>query len=119
MEFHLLLPGEAATLLGTSQVVISELISAGKLGAFRDAGEWWIPLQCLAMYTGDEFSVDAACALSDLVRKGGAFVRAFADQPEAVERIEQGDFPAGSVGACLQQAMRMYRREQIALGDDV
>ena len=118
MEFHLLLPDEAATLLGTSSTVISEAISAGKLGAFREDGEWWIPLQCLAMYPGDEFSVDAACALSDLVRQGAAFVRSFAEDPEAVARIERDEFPAGSVGACLKQALRMYRRAQERLVED-
>jgi len=115
MEFHLLLPDEAATLLGTSSTVISEAISAGKLGAFREHGEWWIPLQCLAMYPGDEFNVEAACALSDLIRQGAAYVRSVASDPEAVARIEQGDFPPGSVGACLKQALRMYRRAQEGL----
>jgi excisionase family DNA binding protein len=114
MEYHLLLPGEAATLLGTSQDAIKDLITQGKLGAFRDGGEWWIPLQCLSGYGGDELQVDPACALAQLVQKDGAFFHTFADHPEAAERIEKAVFAPGSVGVCLQQALRMYRRAEAA-----
>jgi len=114
MEYHLLLPSEAATLLGTSQETIEALITQGKLGAFRDAGAWWIPLQCLSTYGGGELQVDAACALAQLVQKDGQFFHTFAEHAEAAERIENADFAPGSVGVCLQQALRMYRRAEAA-----
>lgn len=115
MEFHLLLPSEAAALVGASTATILGLIESGRLGAFRDHGECWIPLQCLTLYSGDELRVDAACALAELVRKKDD-VRSIADNPHAVQRIEQTEFPQGSVGACLKQALRMFRRAQPGLG---
>jgi hypothetical protein len=112
MEFHLLLPVEAATLLGTSQESIRGLIAEGKLGAFRDEDEWWIPLQCLSSYEGDELEVDAACALAGLLRKDGPFARTFVEHPEAAAVIERAEHAPGSVGACLKQAVVMCRRAQ-------
>jgi hypothetical protein len=112
MEYHLLLPGEAATLLGTSPDAIRSLIAEGKLGAFRDDDEWWIPLQCLSTYTGSELEIDAACALAGLLRKDGPFARTFVEHPEAAAVIERADHAPGSVGACLKQALVMFRRAQ-------
>src|SRR5688572_1244155 len=100
MDFHLLLPGEAASLLGVSVETITDLIETGQLGAFRDAERWWIPLQCLALYAGDDFKVDAACALSELIGRGEGVFRTFDQHPEAAERIQNSSFAAGSVGAC-------------------
>jgi excisionase family DNA binding protein len=116
MEYHLLLPSEAATLIGTSKETIESLIREGKLGAFRDAGDWWIPLQCLSTYVGDDLTVEAACALAQLVQRDGTFYHTFAEPPEAAERIEGASFEPGSVGVCLQQALRMYRRSDAARG---
>ena len=116
MDFHLLLPGEAASLLGVSVDRITELIEAGQLGAFRDAEHWWIPLQCLALYAGDDFKVDAACALAELIGQGDGLVRTFDQHPEAAERIQNSNFEAGSVGACIKQALLMYRRSQAGGG---
>lgn len=112
MDFHLLLPGEAASLLGVSVARITELIDSGQLGAFRDHERWWIPLQCLAMYAGDDFKVDPACALAVLVGEGDGLIRTFDDHPEAAERIQNSEFAAGTVGACLKQALIMYRRSR-------
>jgi len=119
MEYHLLLPGEAATLLGTSAETVRGLIDAGKLGAFRDQSEWLIPLQCLSSYEGSELEVDAARALGSLLDKDSAFARTVANDPEAADIIEHTEHAPGSVGACLKQALVMVRRAQPGADHDV
>lgn len=112
MDFQLLRPSEAASLVDVAPGTIIGLIGSGKLGALRQQGEWWIPLQCLILFPGDELRVDAACALAELVKTEAPFLRSVADDPEAAQRIEATDYPPGSVGTCLKQALRLVRRSQ-------
>jgi excisionase family DNA binding protein len=110
MDFHLLQPSEAALLVGVSAETILALIKDGKLGALRDQDEWWIPLKCLTLYSGDELKVDAACALAELVKQQQATIQSIAADTDAVHRIDGAQFPPGSVGTCLKQALIMFRR---------
>jgi excisionase family DNA binding protein len=111
MQFHLLSPNESAALLGTSVGIILALIESGKLGAFHEGDDWRIPLQCLTLFAGEEIQVDPACALAELVKGPDDILHMISSDAEAVQRIDQGNFPPGSVGTCLKQALRMYRRE--------
>ncbi|MFA6985967.1 MAG: helix-turn-helix domain-containing protein [Arenimonas sp.] len=115
MDFQLLRPSEAASLVDVSPGTIIGLIGSGKLGALRQQGEWWIPLQCLILFPGNELRVDAACALAELVKTEGPFLRSVADDPETAQRIEGADYPPGSVGTCLKQALCLVRRAQASV----
>ena len=110
MDLYLLLPKEAAALINVPCESLVAMIAAGRLGAFRDSGEWWIPLKCLTDLRSDEIDVGPAEALEQLVSARENPLQSLSD--EAAERIESSDFPPGSVGLCLQQAMVMIRRHQ-------
>lgn len=112
MDFQLLRPSEAASLVDATPGTIIGLIGSGRLGALRQQGEWWIPLQCLILYPGDDLRVDAACALAELVKTEASFLRSLVDDAETAQRIEAAEYPPGSVGTCLKQALRLVRRSQ-------
>jgi hypothetical protein len=115
MDLYLLLPKEAAALINVPCESLVAMIAAGRLGAFRNSGEWWIPLKCLTQLASDEFDVGPAEALEQLVSTKENPLQSLSD--EAAERIETSDFPPGSVGLCLQQAMLMFRRHQAGTDD--
>ena len=110
MEFNLLKPSEAAALLKLPSEEVIALIEQGKLGAFRDNDQWWIPLKCLADLTGHGIDPQAVEALELMLDKHSSWLRSFDAHPEAVAEIEATEFPPGSVGVCLQQALAIARR---------
>jgi len=115
MELNLLLPKEAAALINVPCDSLVAMITAGRLGAFRNSGEWWIPLKCLTELASDEIDVGPAEALEQLVSAKQNPLQLLSN--EAAERIENSDFPPGSVGLCLKQALLLFRRHQAGTGD--
>ena len=115
MDYVLLTPDEAGALLNLRRDEIVSLVETGELGGLRVAGHWRIPLKSITSLLAAGIKSQTARALERVFNDPAAWERVFGAHPEVTQRIEAGDFPTGSVGAYLKDAIRVARG-QIGLG---
>jgi excisionase family DNA binding protein len=117
MDYVLLSPEEAATLLNLSAPEIVELIESGELGGLRVAGHWRVPLKSITQMLAVGMKAQTARALEHVFEDHATWQRVFGAHPEVTQSIEAGEFPVGSVGAYLKEAIaisKQQRRGQVA-----
>ena len=120
MDYVLLTPEEAAALLSLSAQEIVELIESGELGGLKVAGHWRVPLKSITQMLAVGMKAQTARALEKVFEDHATWQRVFGAHPEVTQQIEAGDFPVGSVGAYLKEAIaisRSQRRGQVAPGN--
>ena len=120
MDYVLLSPEEAAALLNVSANEIVELIESGELGGLKVAGHWRIPLKAITQMLAVGMKAQTARALEKVFEDHATWQRVFGAHPEVTQEIETGEFPVGSVGAYLKEAISMsraQRRGRVAKGN--
>ena len=121
MDYVLLTPEEAAALLNVSSEEIVSLIEVGELGGLRVAGHWRIPLKSISDLLASGMKAQTVRALERVFNDHSTWNRLFASHPEVTQRIVTGDFPSGSVGAYLKEAIaisRSQRAGQVGPGEE-
>lgn len=121
MDYVLLSPEEAATLLNLSAEEIVGLIESGELGGLRVAGHWRVPLKSITQLLATGMKAQTARALEQVFENHETWQRVFGAHPEVTQTIEAGEFPQGSVGAYLKEAIaiaRLQRAGRIAPGNE-
>ena len=121
MDYVLLSPEEAATLLNLSPEEIVQLVETGELGGLRVAGHWRIPLKSITQMLAVGMKAQTVRALERVFDDHETWKRVFGSHPEVTQTIEAGEFPQGSVGAYLKEAIsiaRAQRRGQVAPGNE-
>ena len=111
MDYVLLTPEEAAALLNFRPEEIVGLIESGELGALKVAGQWRVPLKAITQMLAIGMKSQTARALEQVFEDHGTWQRVFGAHPEVTQQIEAGEFPVGSVGAYLKEAIAMSRRQ--------
>ena len=117
MDYVLLSPEEAATLLNLSSEEIVGLIESGELGGLKVAGHWRVPLKSITQMLAAGMKSQTARALEHVFEDHATWQRVFGAHPEVTQTIETGEFPQGSVGAYLKEAIaisKQQRRGQVA-----
>ena len=109
MDYLLLTPDEAGALLSLERDEILELIETGELGGLKISGHWRIPLKSITALLADGMRSQTARALERVFSDPGAWSRVFGAHPEVTQRIQAGQFPTGSVGDYLKQAIALHR----------
>ena len=120
MDYVLLSPEEAAALLNVGAQEIVELIESGELGGLKVAGHWRVPLKSITQMLAVGMKAQTARALEKVFEDHATWQRVFGAHPEVTQQIEAGDFPVGSVGAYLKEAIaisRDQRRGRVAGGN--
>ena len=120
MDYVLLSPEEAATLLNLSPAEIVGLIESGELGGLKVAGQWRVPLKAITQMLAVGIKAQTARALEQVFEDHATWQRVFGAHPEVTQLIETGEFPQGSVGAYLKEAIaiaRDQRRGRVAPGN--
>ena len=112
MDYVLLTPEEAATLLAVSPEEIVQLIETGELGGLRVAGHWRVPLKSITQMLAAGIKSQTARALERVFADHATWQRVFGAHPEVTQQIEAGDFPVGSVGAYLKEAIAISRSQR-------
>ena len=112
MDYVLLSPAEVGTLLnlGTEEVVA--LVETGELRGLRIAGHWRVPLKSVAELLATGLKDQNLRALERVFNDHETWTRVFGAHPEVTQSIETGDFPSGSVGAWLKEAIAISRQQQ-------
>ena len=105
MDYVLLTPDEAGALLSLERDEIIALIETGELAGLRIAGHWRIPLKSITTLLAAGVKSQSARALERVFNDHGTWHRVFGAHPEVTQEIAAGDFPTGSVGAYLKQAI--------------
>jgi excisionase family DNA binding protein len=109
MDYVLLTPEEAGSLLNVGREEIVSLIETGELGGLRIAGHWRIPLKSITELLAAGMKSQHARALERVFTDHGAWTRVFGAHPEVTQELETGQFPRGSVGAYLKEAIAVHR----------
>ena len=120
MDYVLLSPEEAAALLNLSAEEIVGLIESGELGGLKVAGHWRVPLKAITQMLAAGMKSQTARALEQVFEDHATWQRVFGAHPEVTQEIEAGEFPVGSVGAYLKEAIsiaRDQRRGRVAAGN--
>jgi excisionase family DNA binding protein len=112
MDYVLLTPEEAATLLAVSPAEIVALVETGELGGLRVAGHWRVPLKAITQMLAVGMKSQTARALERVFEDHATWQRLFGAHPEVTQQIEAGDFPRGSVGAYLKEAIAIARAQR-------
>ena len=112
MDYLLLTPEEAAELLNVSSEEIVSLIEVGELGGLRVAGHWRIPLKSIAELLASGMKAQTVRALERVFNDHTTWNRVFGSHPEVTQSIMTGDFPSGSVGAYLKEAIEISRSQR-------
>jgi len=112
MDYVLLSPEEAAALLNLSAQEIVGLIESGELGGLKVAGHWRIPLKAITQMLAVGMKAQTARALEQVFEDHETWQRVFGAHPEVTQQIEAGEFPVGSVGAYLKEAIALSRSQQ-------
>jgi excisionase family DNA binding protein len=112
MDYVLLTPEEAATLLAVSPAEIVQLVETGELGGLRVAGHWRVPLKAITQMLAFGMKTQTARALEHVFEDHATWQRVFGAHPEVTQQIEAGEFPMGSVGAYLKEAIAISRRQR-------
>ena len=112
MDYVLLSPEEAAALLKRSPQDIVALIESGELGGLKVAGQWRVPLKAITQMLATGMEQHTAQALKMAFDDHATWQRVFGAHPEVTQEIEAGEFPVGSVGAYLKDAIANARKLQ-------
>ena len=112
MDYVLLSPDEAATLLNVSPGEIVQLVETGELGGLRVAGHWRVPLKAITQMLATGMKTQTARALEHVFEDHETWQRVFGAHPEVTQQIEAGEFPVGSVGAYLKEAISISRHQR-------
>jgi excisionase family DNA binding protein len=112
MDYVLLSPEEAAALLKRSPQDIVALIESGELGGLKVAGQWRVPLKAITQMLATGMEQQTAQALKMAFDDHATWQRVFGAHPEVTQEIEAGEFPVGSVGAYLKDAIANARKLQ-------
>ena len=112
MDYVLLSPEEAAALLKRSPQDIVALIESGELGGLKVAGQWRVPLKAITQMLATGMEQHTAQALKMAFDDHATRQRVFGAHPEVTQEIEAGEFPVGSVGAYLKDAIANARKLQ-------
>ena len=112
MDYVMLSEEEAATLLNLSEHEIVELIEAGELGGLKIAGHWRVPLKSITQMLAAGVKTQTVRALEQVFEDHATWQRVFGAHPEVTQSIEAGEFPSGSVGAYLKEAIAMSRSQR-------
>lgn len=112
MDYVLLSPEEAATLLNLSAEEIVGLIETGELGGLKVAGHWRVPLKSITQLLASGVKTQTARALEQVFEDHATWQRVFGAHPEVTQQIEAGEFPMGSVGAYLKEAISISRSQR-------
>jgi excisionase family DNA binding protein len=112
MDYVLLTPGEVGALLNVSSEEIVGLVETGELGGLRVAGHWRIPLKSIAQMLATGLKEQNIRALERVFNDHATWTRVFGAHPEVTQTIEAGEFPQGSVGAYLKEAIGVTRQQQ-------
>ena len=112
MDYVLLSPDEAATLLNVSPEEIVQLVETGELGGLKVAGHWRVPLKSITQMLASGMKTQTARALEHVFEDHATWQRVFGAHPEVTQQIEAGEFPMGSVGAYLKEAISISRSQR-------
>ena len=112
MDYVMLSPEEAAALLNLSEQEIVDLIETGELGGLRVAGHWRVPLKSITQMLASGMKSQTARALERVFEDHATWHRVFGAHPEVTQSIEAGEFPVGSVGAYLKEAIAISRSQR-------
>lgn len=112
MDYVLLTAEEAATLLNLDPAEIVELIETGELGGLRVAGHWRVPLKSITQLLAVGMKAQTVRALEKVFEDHDTWQRVFGAHPEVTQSIEAGEFPQGSVGAYLKEAISIARSQR-------
>jgi excisionase family DNA binding protein len=112
MDYVLLTPEEAAALLAVSREEIVQLIETGELGGLKVAGHWRIPLKSITQLLAAGTRAQTTRALEHVFADHATWQRVLGAHPEVTQQLEAGEFPAGSVGAYLKEAIAISRNQQ-------
>jgi excisionase family DNA binding protein len=112
MDYVLLSPEEVATLLNLSPDEVVMLVETGELGGLRVAGHWRIPLKSITQLLAAGQKAQTVRALERVFDDHDTWKRVFGAHPEVTQSIEAGEFPQGSVGAYLKEAISIARNQR-------
>src|SRR5207342_3589240 len=112
MDYVMLSPEEVATLLSLTEQEVVGLIEAGELGGMRVAGHWRVPLKSITQMLATGMKKQTARALEKVFEDHATWQRVFGAHPEVTQSIEAGEFPGGSVGAYLKEAIAISRNQR-------
>lgn len=116
MDYVLLTPEETGALLGLDRDDVVALVESGELAGLRIAGRWRVPLKSITSLLAA--GLRPGQALERVFQDPGAWTEVFGAHPEVTQQIAAGQFPTGSVGACLKQAIGLDTGEAAARGQD-
>ncbi len=109
MDYVLLAPDEVGALLNLSCDEVVRLVETGELAGLKVAGRWRVPLKSVAQLLATGLKEQNIRALERVFNDHDTWTRVFGAHPEVTRSIEAGDFPVGSVGAYLKQAIGITR----------
>ena len=112
MDYVLLTPEEVAILLDVDPSEIVGLVESGELGGLRVAGQWRVPLKSITQLLAVGMPARTATALARVFEDPARWQRVFGAHPEVTQQLEAGQFPRGSVGAYLKDAIANARLER-------
>jgi excisionase family DNA binding protein len=112
MDYVLMSPGEVATLLNLDEGEVVALVETGELRGLRISGHWRVPLKSVAEMLATGLKEQNVRALERVFNDHATWNRVFGAHPEVTQSIEAGEFPQGSVGAYLKQAIGVSRHQQ-------
>jgi hypothetical protein len=109
MDYVLLTPDEVGTLLNLSSEEVVALVETGELAGLRVAGYWRVPLKSIADLLAKGLREQNVRALERVFDDPATWTRVFGAHPEVTQSIEAGEFPHGTVGSWLKEAIGISR----------
>lgn len=105
---------EVAAYLRSDASSVRQLLEEGRLTGFKVADEWRILARAVVEFL-ERATVDAQ---QEILAKWGTdphrWGRALLDDPQQAAYLREHDFPEGSAGAVLKEALRVEEQERSA-----
>ena len=107
MDYVLLSPEEVGTLLNVDRDEVVSLVELGELAGLKVAGHWRVPLKSITELLASGMKSQTRRALERVFSDPTTWNKVFGAHPEVTQQIAAGQFPVGSVGARLKEAIAL------------
>lgn len=117
-------PDEVATFLRTDTGTVRRLLESGTLAGFRVGGDWRVLALAVVEFMKREMKKEQDAAFARVLSDPRTWTKVFREIPGEAESYLQKDYPEGSFGAWIKNALRSEdaeraRREHEDAADNV
>ena len=105
-EQSVLTPGDCAAVLGLGEDIITDLLESGQMPGLLVAGQWRLTPDDLQLFLAARRKATELAQLERKLWDSEAWANEYWKHPEEARRILEADYPEGTLGRFLRDALR-------------